>query len=64
MKSYDINIFCYTLSLIFNVYMLLCGNNALKQKTVHSSMTYYVHVLLYNIAKQNRYLRVNASQLS
>jgi NADH:ubiquinone oxidoreductase subunit 3 (subunit A) len=32
--------------------MLVCGNNALEQKTVHSSMTYYVHVLLYNAAKQ------------
>jgi hypothetical protein len=32
--------------------MLLCGNNALKQKTLHSSMAYYVHVLLYNAGKQ------------
>jgi hypothetical protein len=32
--------------------MLLCGYNALKQKTVHSSMAYYVHVLLYNAVKQ------------
>jgi hypothetical protein len=54
-------IFCYTTLLNFNFYML-CGNNALKQKTVHSSMAYYVHVLLYNAAKQC--LRVNVSQLS
>jgi hypothetical protein len=32
----------------FNFYMVLCGNNILKQKTVHSCMTYYVHVPLYN----------------
>jgi predicted membrane protein len=37
----------------FNFCMLLCGNNALKQKIVHSSMVYYVCVLLYNAA--NRY---------
>jgi hypothetical protein len=36
----------------FNVYMLLCGNNALKQKAVHSSVAYYVHILLYHAAKQ------------
>jgi hypothetical protein len=41
-----------TSSLNFNFYMLLCGNNALKQKADHSSMAYYVHVLLYNAAKQ------------
>jgi hypothetical protein len=39
--------------------MLFCENNALKQKTVHSSTDYYVHELLYNAAKQ--ILRVNAS---
>jgi hypothetical protein len=47
----DINFFYSTL-LYFKFYMLLCGNNALEQKTVHSSMAYYVHVLLYNAAKQ------------
>jgi hypothetical protein len=31
--------------------MLLCGENILKQKTVHSSMTYCVHVILYNAEK-------------
>jgi predicted nuclease of restriction endonuclease-like (RecB) superfamily len=31
--------------------MILCGNNALKQKTVKSFMDYYVHALLYNAAK-------------
>jgi hypothetical protein len=45
-------IFCYITLLSFNFYMLLYGNNALKQKTVHSSMAYYVHVLLYKAAKQ------------
>jgi hypothetical protein len=40
----------------FNIYMLLCGNNALKQKAVHSSMACYVHVLLYNAAKQTGYV--------
>jgi hypothetical protein len=37
---------------VFNVYMLLCGNNELIQKTVHSSMIYYVHVLPYNVPYQ------------
>jgi hypothetical protein len=32
--------------------MLLCGDNALKQNTLHSSVAYYVHVPLYNAAKQ------------
>jgi hypothetical protein len=38
----------------FNFYMLLCGKNALKQKTVHSPIAYYVHVLLllFNALKQ------------
>jgi hypothetical protein len=31
--------------------MLLCANNALKQKTVHLSMACYAHVLLYNAAE-------------
>jgi hypothetical protein len=35
----------------FNFYTLLRRNNALEQKTVHRSMTCYVHVLLYNAAK-------------
>jgi hypothetical protein len=35
----------------YKFYALLCGNNALKQKTVHSFMVFYVHVLLYNAAK-------------
>jgi hypothetical protein len=35
----------------FNLYMLLCGNNVLKQKTCHSAMAYYVHVILDNTAK-------------
>jgi hypothetical protein len=45
-------IFCCTALLKFNFYMLLCGNNALKQKTVHPSVAYYVNVLLYDAAKQ------------
>jgi hypothetical protein len=39
--------------------MVLRGNNALKQKTVHSSAAYYVHALL-NIAAKHDF----ASQLS
>jgi hypothetical protein len=35
-----------------NFYILLCGNNALKEKTVNSSMACYVHVLPNNTAKQ------------
>jgi hypothetical protein len=35
----------------FNIYMTLGGNSAVKQKTVHSSMAYYVHALLYNATK-------------
>jgi hypothetical protein len=35
-----------------NFCVLLCGNNAMIQKTVHSSMACYVHVLLHNAAKQ------------
>jgi hypothetical protein len=34
---------CFPTLLNFNLYMLLCGNNALKQKIFHSSVTYYVH---------------------
>jgi NADH:ubiquinone oxidoreductase subunit 3 (subunit A) len=45
-------IFCKTTLLLnCNFYMFLCGNNASKQKTAHSSMAFYVHVLLYNAAK-------------
>jgi hypothetical protein len=29
---------CYTTSVNFNWYMLLCGDNSMKQKTVHSCM--------------------------
>jgi NADH:ubiquinone oxidoreductase subunit 3 (subunit A) len=36
--------------------MLLCGNNALKQKTVHSSMAYYIQVILYNVSETDVYL--------
>jgi hypothetical protein len=32
--------------------MLLWENSALKQKTLYSSMAYYVYVLLYNAEKQ------------
>jgi hypothetical protein len=31
---------------------LLCGNNASKQKTAHSSMACHAHVLLHNAVKQ------------
>jgi hypothetical protein len=34
-----------------NFCMLCCGNKTLWQKTVHSHVVYYVHVLLYNTAK-------------
>jgi hypothetical protein len=70
-------IFCYTL-LNFNIYMLLYGNNAVKQKTVHLCMHFYVgythfyvgYMYFYVVymyfyrTKQNRCSRVNASQLS
>jgi hypothetical protein len=36
----------------FNLYMLLCGSNAMIQKTVRSFMASDVHVLLYNAAKR------------
>jgi hypothetical protein len=35
----------------FNVYLLLCENNTLKQMTAHSCMADYVYALLYNAAK-------------
>lgn len=44
--------FCCTALHNFNFYVLLCGNNALKQKTIYSFMACCVHVLLYNAAKQ------------
>jgi hypothetical protein len=33
-----------------NFYMLLFRNNALKEKTVHLSVVYYVHVFLLSTA--------------
>jgi hypothetical protein len=39
---------------VFAFYVLLCGNNALKQETVHSSMTCYVHVIVYNTVRPFR----------
>jgi hypothetical protein len=45
----------------YNFYVLPCGNNALKQETVHSSMACCLHVFLYNAAKYS--LHVNALQL-
>jgi hypothetical protein len=39
----------------FNFYKLLCGNNVLKQKTLHSSMA-HVYALLYNAAKQTVFM--------
>jgi hypothetical protein len=53
-------IFCYTKLFNFNFYMLLCGKDALKHTTVHSSMA-HVHVLPYKAAKQ--ILSVTASEL-
>jgi hypothetical protein len=47
-------IFCYIALLDVNFYMLLCGNNALKQKSS----------LVRGLMLQDRFLRVNASQLS
>jgi hypothetical protein len=46
-----------------NLYMLLCKNKALNQMTLHSSMAYYVHMLIYK-AKKTGSLVVIASQLS
>jgi hypothetical protein len=40
----------------FKFSSLVCGNNAAKQKTIHSSPAYYVHALLYNIARQAVYV--------
>lgn len=36
----------------FNFYMLIYGNNALKQNTSNSIMACYVNVLLHNTEKQ------------
>jgi hypothetical protein len=36
----------------FHFYMLNFGRNALKQKTVHSSVAYYVHVLLHSTERK------------
>jgi hypothetical protein len=38
--------------LAFNFYIVLYGNNAMKQKTVHFSMACLVSVFIYNTAKQ------------
>jgi hypothetical protein len=43
--------FYFAVLMNYKFYSLLCGNNALKQKTVHLFMIFYVHVLLYNAAK-------------
>jgi predicted metalloenzyme YecM len=48
------------LNKISKLYMLLCEINAFKQKTVHSSITYYLHVILYNAT--HICLCINASQ--
>jgi hypothetical protein len=37
---------------VLNIYTLICRNNALKQKTFHSSMVCCVHAILYNTEKQ------------
>lgn len=39
-----------------NSYMLLCGNNGLKQKTVHSSIACCVHVGLYTKQETDVYV--------
>jgi hypothetical protein len=41
----------YSTLLNFDVYMLLCRNNALKEKPVHSSIACCVPVFLYKTAK-------------
>jgi hypothetical protein len=37
---------------VFNLYMLLCENNAPKQMSVHSSTACYVHVIPYKAAER------------
>jgi hypothetical protein len=44
-------LFHHTTLLTFNFSMLLCGNNALKQKTVHSSMTFCINIYNHIICK-------------
>jgi hypothetical protein len=46
----------------FKFYMLFCGNSAVKQKTVHSSMTYYVQYMYFYTTQEKIWLRINASQ--
>jgi hypothetical protein len=41
---------------VFNFYMLLRGSSAVKQKSGHSSMACYVHVLQYNAAEHVYFL--------
>jgi hypothetical protein len=53
--------FYYALLLYFNVYVLLCGNTALKQNTVTFPRP-AVHMNFCRM-QQSRCLRVNASQL-
>jgi hypothetical protein len=49
----------------FQMFMLFCENNPMNQKTINSSMTYYVHVLVYNTAKQMfRYIIVSKSLIN
>jgi hypothetical protein len=45
-------------------YILLCGNNALKYKTIHQTTAYYVYVLIYNAAKQTSHCIKSYSNLS
>jgi hypothetical protein len=45
-------IFCFAGLLNFDFYALLCGNDAQKQKSVHSSLACCVHVPLHIAAKQ------------
>lgn len=47
----------------FNLYVLIRGNKAQQQKTVHSSMAYYVHVRLYTAAKQICYYIISYNNL-
>jgi hypothetical protein len=53
------SLICYT-SLNFNVYVLLHRDSVPKQKAIHSSMAYSVHVVLLNALQAD--LCVNASQ--
>jgi hypothetical protein len=40
----------------FDLWLMFCGKNALKQKAVYSSMAYYVHVFFYKPAKEIVYV--------